>query len=151
MAGKTFTHIMTLIDGGSPQSYRAAEAAIVLAKATGAKLTVLGVIDTVTLRDLLTYRILHTKEMADLEAEMVTSTRRHLDRVQNMARAEGLDCQAILLRGAVHNEVLNQQRHLAIDLVTLGAFTGSLTGRGLWAREYQKIIDTCPCPLLLVK
>ena len=28
---------------------------------------------------------------------------------------------------------------------------GSLTGRGLWAREYQKIIDTCPCPLLLVK
>ncbi len=143
-------HILVLADG-SQEGFRAAEHAIALARATDAKLTALSVIDTETLRQLLTYRILATQEMGDFEAELEASARQYLGRVRNMAAEEKVVAEQVLVKGSYHTAVLNQQKRLEVDLICMAGFQSSRANRDLLAREYLKIVDQCPCPVLLVK
>ena len=151
MAKKLITHIMVLVDGGTEQSFRAAAQAIALSRITGAKLTAIAVIDTGTLRQLLTYRILATQEMSEFEAELESSSRLYLERVRAMALEEKVVVEQVLVRGPYHTSILDQQKQLGADLLVLGAFKSSQTTRDLMAREYQKVVDEVPCPVMLVK
>lgn len=150
MASTQITHVMAVADG-SEQGFRAAERAILIAKAFGAKLTAISVIDTETLRQLLTYRILATQEMSDFEAELETSARQYLDRVRNMAMDQKVVAEQVLVKGPCHTAVLAQQKQLAVDLVCMAAFKSRDAARDLLAREYQKIVDDALCPVMLVK
>jgi len=150
MARSRITHIMVLADG-SEQGFRAAEQAIVLAKTAEAKLTAISVIDTDTLRQLLTFNILAAQEMTDFEAELETSARQYLDRVRSMAMDAKVVTEQVLVKGPYHAAVLAQQRQLEVDLLILPGFKSSRATRDLLAREYQKIVDQAPCPVMLVK
>ncbi|MBN2581820.1 MAG: universal stress protein [Planctomycetes bacterium] len=150
MAKKAITHIMVLVDG-SQQGFRAAEAAIGLAREVGAKLTAMAVIDTETLKNLLTYRILATQEMSDFQIELETSARKYLDRVRTMALDEKVAAEQVLVKGPYHTSVLSQQKQLEADLVVIGAFQSGQATRDLLARELQKITDMVPCPVMMVK
>lgn len=150
MAKSQITHIMVLADGSS-QGFRAAEHAVRLAKVMGAKLTAVSVIDTETLRQLLTYRILAAQEMSDFEVELETSARQYLDRVRTMALEEKVVAEQVLVKGPYNTAVLAQQKQLKVDLIVLGAFKSRDAARDLLAREYQKIVDEAPCPIMLVK
>ena len=150
MAKKAITHILILADG-SAQSFRAAETAIGLSRETGARLTAIAVIDTETLRNLLTYRILATQEMSDFEAELETSARKYLDRVRAMAMDEKVVAEQVLVKGPFHTSVLAQQKQQEADLVVIGGFKSSQATRDLLARELQKILDQSPCPVMMVK
>jgi nucleotide-binding universal stress UspA family protein len=150
MAKSHFTHILVLADG-SEQSFRAAEKAIALARAAEARLTALSVIDTETLRQLLTFRILASQEMSDFEAELETSARGHLDRVRAMALEAKIVAEQMLVRGPYHTAVLAQQKQIEADLIVLAGFKSRDASRDLLAREYQKIVDDAPCPVMLVK
>jgi len=150
MAKKAFTHIMVLVDG-SRQSFRAAEEAIRLAREVGARMTAMAVIDTETLKNLLTYRILATQEMSDFQVELETSARQYLDRVRTMALEEKVQVEQVLVKGPYHTSVLSQQKQLNADLVVIGAFQSSQATRDLLARELQKIAAMVPCPVLMVK
>ena len=150
MAKKAITHIMVLVDG-SAQSFRAAEAAIALAREMGSRLTAMAVIDTETLKNLLTYRILATEEMSDFQVELETSARKYLDRVRTMAMDEKVTAEQVLVKGPYHTSVLSQQKQMGADLVVIGAFKSSQATRDLLARELQRIVDESPCPVLMVK
>jgi nucleotide-binding universal stress UspA family protein len=150
MAKKAITHIMVLVDG-SRQGFRAAEEAIRLAREVGARLTAMAVIDTETLKNLLTYRILATEEMSDFQVELETSARKYLDRVRTMAMDEKVAVEQVLVKGPYHTSVLMQQKHLDADLVVIGAFQSSQATRDLLARELQKIVDMVPCAVMMVK
>ena len=150
MARGKLSHILVLADG-SEQGFRAAEQAIRLAKLAEANLTVLSVIDTETLRQLLTFRILAAQEMTDFEAELETSARQHLDRVRSMALEQKVVVEQVLVKGPYHTAVLAQQKQLGADLLCLPGFKSRDATRDLLAREYQKIVDEVPCPVLLVK
>lgn len=150
MAKAHFTHILVLADG-SEQSFRAAEKAIALARVAEARLTVLSVVDTETLRQLLTFRILASQEMTDLEAELEQSARQHLERVRAMALEEKIVAEQVLVRGPYHTAVLAQQKQLGADLIVLAAFHSRDSMKDLLAREYQKVIDESPVPVMLVK
>ena len=150
MAISHFKHVLVLADG-SPQGARAAELAVHLAKVTGAKLTAVAVIDTMTLRQLLTYRILAAQEMTDFEAELEVSARGYLDRLRSLALDAKVVCEQVLVKGPYHTAVLHQRKQLGADLIVMGAFKSRDASRDLLAREYQKIVDEVPCPVLLVK
>jgi nucleotide-binding universal stress UspA family protein len=150
MADLVFSHILVLADG-SEQSSHAAGAAITLAKACQARLTALAVVDTETLRHLLTHRILTAQEMIDFEIDLEANAHHHLEQVKAAAAQHGVTAEQVLLRGSWNTAALAQQKELAADLVVLAGFKSSRISRDLLAREYQMIIDECPCPILLVK
>jgi len=150
MAKPPITRIMVLADG-SERSFLAAALAIHLAKSCGAKISALAVVDTDTLRQLLTHRILAAQEMIDLEVELEASARQHLERLRAMALEGKVVLEQILVRGPWHTSALTEQRELAADLIVLPAFKSNQANRDLLCREYQKIIDEAPCPIMLVK
>jgi nucleotide-binding universal stress UspA family protein len=150
MAKGRITHILVLADG-SEQGFRAAAQAINLAKTAEAKLTALSVIDTETLRQLLTFRILASQEMTDFESELEVSARQYLDRVRSMAMDEKVVAEQVLVKGPYHTAVMAQQKQLGADLVVLAGFKSRDANKDLLAREYQKIVDEIPCPVMLVK
>jgi nucleotide-binding universal stress UspA family protein len=150
MARKEFLNVLVLADG-SERGFRAAERAIALARIAEAKLTVMSVIDTETLRQLLTFRILASQEMTDFEAELEVSARQYLDRVRKMAMDEKVVAEQVLVKGPYHTAVLAQQKQLGADLIVIPAFKSRDATRDLLAREYQKILDDVPCPVMLVK
>ena len=150
MPKQTIQHIMVVADG-SEAGFRAAALAISLTRSTGARLTAISIIDTETLRQLLTYRILVSQEMQDFEGELESSARQYLERVRTMAMDEKVAVDQLLVRGPYHQAVLSQQSQLAADLLVMAGYKSSRATKDLLAREYQKITDDCPCPVLLVK
>ena len=68
MAKPPIRHILVLVDG-TEASYNAADAAIDLARSLGSKLTAMAVVDTDTLRQLLSVKILVDAEMGEFEKE----------------------------------------------------------------------------------
>ena len=69
MARSPVSHILVLVDG-TQSSYRTADYAIDLARAVGARITALAVVDTDTLRQLLNVRILVDAEMAEFRRKL---------------------------------------------------------------------------------
>ncbi|MGB3086789.1 MAG: universal stress protein, partial [Phycisphaerae bacterium] len=74
MAKSPVNHILIVADG-TEESFNAADRAIDLARALGARLTALAVVDTETLRQLLSARILVDAEMGEFEKELEESAR----------------------------------------------------------------------------
>lgn len=150
MAARRLSHIMVLVDG-SEQGFHAAEQAIALARTAEAQLTAISVIDTETLRQLLTFNILATQEMTDFEGELEVSARGYLERVRSMAMDAKVVVEPLMVKGPCHGAVLAQQRQLQVDMLILPGFKSSRANRDLLAREYQKIVDDVACPVMLVK
>lgn len=144
------TNILLVVDS-TEIGLKAARYAIELAKSTGAKLTAASVVDTETLRQLLTRRILVTVEMREFENELEASNRRYIDEVQRMAKAEGVAVQSIQLKGSVHNSIIAEQKKIGADLVIIGGFKSSVIQKDLIARERQLILDEASCPVLVIK
>jgi len=84
MAKPPVNHILVLVDG-TEASFRAADRAIDLARALGTKLTALAIVDTETLRQLLSVKILVDAEMGEFEKELEESARRQLAEVRERA------------------------------------------------------------------
>jgi len=150
MASAVFEHILVLVDG-SEASLRAAEFAINLAVQLPARLTAVSVVDTDTLRKLMSVRILVEQEVREFETELERSQTRQLDYVHQLARKAGVQCAAVLGKGVCHSAVLSEQKARKADLIVLGGFRSSLTKMDLNARERQTILDEAPCPVLIVK
>lgn len=150
MAPAAFEHILVLVDGGE-SSVRGAEFAIHLARECPAKLTAVSVVDTETLRKLMSARILVEQEVHEFETELKKSQTRHLDFVHQLARKAGIQADAVLGQGVCHSVVLAEQKSRKADLIVMGGFRSSLTKMDLTARERQLILDEAPCPVLIIK
>ncbi|HUT37113.1 MAG TPA: universal stress protein [Planctomycetota bacterium] len=150
MAQQPFRHILVLVDG-TESSLKAAECAVQLARAYKAQFTAVGVVDTATLKHLLTSGIMVAAEMQEYERELEASGRKHLSYVADLARENGVKAQTVLLKGAVHSAVLAEQKSCGADLVVIGAFRWTLCHRDVSARERQLILDEVPCPVLVVR
>jgi len=130
---------------------RAAERAIALAQESGAQLTAVAVLDTETLKQLLTSRVLVADEMADYEAELEATGEKQVKYVQALADEAGQEIETALLRGSCHSCVLQKCRTRQIDLIVLGGFKSAALKTDLLAREKQYIIDEAPAAVLMVK
>jgi nucleotide-binding universal stress UspA family protein len=143
-------HILVLVDG-TEASFNAADEAIELARALGAKLTALAVVDLETLRQLLNVRILVDTEMSELETELEESSRRQLAEVRERALDRKVVCDEVLLTGNVETVVPREIAERGVDLVCIGAFQSSKVTRDLVARQRMQIMDRAAVPCLVVK
>jgi len=144
------TNILLVVDS-TEAGLKAARYAIELAKSTGAKLTAASVIDTETLRQLLSRRILVTLEMAEFQKELEDSNRKYIEDIQKMAKEENIELESVQLKGSVHNTIISEQKKRGADLVIIGGFKSSVISKDILARERQLILDAMPCPVLVIK
>lgn len=150
MAAKTYKHIL-LLSEGTETGMKAARHAIELAGNEGARLTVVAVVDTETLKGLLTRRIFIEEEMQEYEAELQGSSEKHLNYIVALAGKAKVNATPVLVRGAWHSAVLAEEKKLGCDVLVMGAFKSSVAKRDLIAREKQLILDEISCPVLLVR
>jgi len=145
-----FKRILFLVDSTEATS-AAAECAISLAKLCRAELVALSVVDTETLKELLTYKIMVAEEMKDYEEDLEHSSRRQLALVEEQAKKAGVEIRAVHKKGSIHSVVLAEQGSLKVDLIVLSGFRPSLVKRDLLAREKQLILDEATCGVIVVK
>ncbi len=150
MAKPPINHILVLVDG-TDSSYNAANAAIELARSLGAKLTAMAVVDTDTLRQLLSVKILVDAEMGEFERELQESSRRQLAEVCQRALDRKVLVEEVLLTGNTETIVPREVAERKVDLIAIGGFQSSKVTRDLLARQRQQIIDRARCPVLVVK
>jgi len=150
MTSFPFKNIGVVVEG-SDASMQAAKIAIELARAADAKLTAVSVIDTETLRALLSSHILVDEERKEFEVELEESNRRYLERVTEMAHKVRQEAQTVLLRGSFHSSILHEMKRKEFDLVIIGFATSGTTKRDLMTHERELLMNDATCPLLLVK
>jgi nucleotide-binding universal stress UspA family protein len=150
MANPPVTHILVVVDG-TEASFNAADRAIDLARALGARLTAMAVVDTETLSQLLSVKILVDAEMGEFERELEESARRQLADVREQALDRKVVVEEVLLTGNVETVVPREIHEREVDLVAIGAWQSSKVTRDLLARQRQQILDRVVCPVLVVK
>jgi len=141
---------IVLVGDATQSGIHAAELAIELAESEGVSLTVVSTIDTQTLRQLLSKRILVPDEMHDFETELEESAKRQLRAIEQMAKAKNVEVELVLLKGSPSQMLLAECEKRGSDLIVMGAFRQSSVARDLVARERQLILDSSPCPVLVV-
>jgi len=150
MAKRSIQHILVLVDG-TDTSYHAADAAIDLARDLGAQLTAMAVVDTETLGQLLSVKILVDAEMGEFQKELEESSRRQLAEVVSRAADRKVVAEQALLTGNTETVVPREVQERGVDLIALGGFQSSKIARDLLARQRQQIIDRAKCPVLVVR
>lgn len=150
MGKQAYGTILLLVET-TDEGVTAARDAVALAADEAAVLVAASVVDTALLRRLLTYRIFVQEEMEEYERDLKENARRQLDYVCSLAEQKGVEYRRILLTGATHSAVLEEQRKAGADLLVMGAFSASTATRDVIAREKQLILDEVPCPVLLVR
>ena len=150
MAKPPFRHILVLVDG-TESAIAAAKYAIQLARSSGARLTAVAIVDTATLKRLLSSQIMVAAEMEEYERDLEESSRGHLAYVSGLAREGSVKADTVLLKGSTHAAVLAEQKNVGADLIVLGAFRWTLAHRDQLARERQLLLDEAPCPVLVVR
>ena len=103
------TNILLVVDS-TESGLKAAQYAIDLAKSTGASLTAASVVDTETLKQLLTKRILVSVEMEELEHDLEDSGRKYIDEVSSKQQATSIGLYMPLLYHPV------QARHYIVEV-----------------------------------
>jgi len=147
---RPITHVLLMVDA-TDASLRAAEYRVRLCRHLGAKLTALAVVDTETLRSLLSSRIMVQAEMQDLEAELQSSAEKRLKNVAQLGSDHKVKIETVLMKGSTHGAFLEEVRRRRPDLIVMGGYTSSVVKRDLPARERQRVMDDTQVPILLVK
>ncbi|NLW50658.1 MAG: universal stress protein [Candidatus Brocadiaceae bacterium] len=150
MARHTYATILLFAEG-SPEGMKAARDAIRLAAAEDAFLIIASVVDTSTLKQLLSSHIFIEEEMEEYEHELEESCRKQIHYVAQLAEKAAVKHRTSLLRGACHTAILREQKDRSATLLVMGAYRASTARRDLMAREKQLIVDEVPCPVLLVR
>jgi nucleotide-binding universal stress UspA family protein len=143
-------HILVVVDG-TDESFRAADHAIELGRSLGSKVTALGVVDTDTLRQLLSVKILVDAEMGELEDELGESARRQLEEVHERGMKRKVVIDVVQVAGNTEEVVPKEVQDRKVDLIALGGFDSSKARHDLVARQRQQIVDHASCPVLVVK
>jgi len=149
-SGTPFETIILVVDG-TESSLRAAEVAFRVARTHQSRVAAVSVVDTETLRLLLTQRILVSDEMDELHEDLEASSRKYLSHVAELGRKAGVEVETVLRQGSFHSAILAEQKSREADLIVMGPIQYTLTRRDLVVRERHLIADEATCHVLLVK
>ena len=145
-----FRHLLVIVDG-TETSARAVALAVSLAASTKARLTAIAFVETDTLKQLLSIKVLSEAEMGDFEKGLEESARRQLDAAVATGKAGGVAIEAAVVRGNSEETVPREVAHRGNDLIVLGAFDSQRANRDRLARQRQQIVDRAPCPVLVAR
>jgi len=136
---------------GTPASLITAKYAICVAKLLGAKLTCVYVVNQKVLQELLKSRIFVEIEARVYERDLEDQGNNFLERIKKLAESKSVGYQGLLLKGAVHTEVVNKARELPADLLVMGELKELLSRKEIFYDDGERIFREAPCPVLVVK
>jgi len=143
-------NIALSVSGGSMSS-SIAKYAIYLAKLLNAKLYVLYVIDQKSLNDLLKLRIFVEVEAVEYERDLKSQGESLLSRVKKLAEEKNVNCESILLRGVIHEEVIKKVKEINADLLVMGELKEVFSRRETFYNDAERIFRDSSCPVVVVK
>jgi nucleotide-binding universal stress UspA family protein len=125
--------------------------AIALAKLFQAKLSAMYVVNERLLRELLKSRVLVDVEARGYEKELEEQGHHFLERIRSMSEKKGVVCDAAILKGIVHEEILKQVNALNPDMLVMGELKEVLSLKETFYDEGERIFREVPCPVVVVK
>lgn len=125
--------------------------AIALGKLLSAKVTAMYVVNEKILHELLKSRVLVEVEARSYEKDIEDQGRRFLERVKIMADKKGVTLDVAMLKGVVHEEIVNHVRALNADLLVMGELREILSMKETFYDEGERIFREAPCPVVVVK
>jgi nucleotide-binding universal stress UspA family protein len=109
------------------------------------------VVDSRSLHELLKTRIFVEIEAVEYERDLKDQGVNILERVRKMSEMKKVECEVMLLKGVVHEEVVNKTRELSADLLVIGELKEVLSRREIFYDEGERIFRESPCPVVVVK
>ncbi len=125
--------------------------AICLAKIFQARLSALYVVNERLLHELLKSRVLVDVEARSYERDLEDQGGRFLERIKSMSEKKGVICDAAILKGVVHEEVVKQANALGPDMLVMGELKEVLSLKETFYDEGERIFREAPCPVVVVK
>jgi nucleotide-binding universal stress UspA family protein len=136
---------------GSAASTVTAIYAIFLAKQLNAKLFAVYVVDARSLHELLRTCIFVEIEAMEYERDLKEQGLSLLERVRKLAEAKKVTCEGMLLKGIIHEEVVDAAREIGADLMVIGELKEVLSAKEIFYDEGERIFRESPCPVVVVK
>ena len=138
-----FKHILVPIDL-SGRNARTLRIALGLARSSGARVTVLHVIQ----------RVAHvpSRELRGFYGQLVSNSRRKLDLTARQFSRARVAARTAMVIGEPAREIVKAAEKRKVDLIVMGShrIVVGRPGLGLGTTSY-KVGISCPCPILLVK
>jgi nucleotide-binding universal stress UspA family protein len=147
---KTIEKMLVYIDG-SEESITAAQYAICLAKAEGASLTAIYVVNTRALDDLVKSRIFLQEEQEEYRQDLEADSERYLQHVKKMAEEKRLEMKTVKASGNVHTEIKKAVKEGEYDLLLIGELSHIKSRRDEFYNEAERAMRSVPCSVLVVK
>lgn len=129
---------------GSEYSYHAGEHAAYLAKACGAKVYVLNVINT----DLAFHSGIHYGESV---SELEKAGRDATGNIKKICVDSGVDCEEIIVKGRPDEAIVAVAGEICADLIVIGSLGMSAIERVLIGSVSEKVLRHARCPVLMVR
>jgi len=147
---KTIEKMLVYIDG-SEESITAAQYAICLAKAEGASLTAIYVVNTRALDDLVKSRIFLQEEQEEYRQDLEADSERYLQHVKKMAEEKRVEIKTFKASGNVHTEIKKAVKEGEYDLLLIGELSHIKSRRDEFYNEAERAMRSVPCSVLVVK
>ena len=145
-----FKRILVPVDGSST-SNRGFEQAVALARAHGATLCLLNVVDEHVI-------VQHTEDMAALTDQFLESMRRSgqavLDKAKAAAGRSGVDCRTVLVENiasSVADIIVEQAKKQRADVIVMGTHGRRGIRRLVMGSDAEGVVRNSPVPVLLVR
>jgi nucleotide-binding universal stress UspA family protein len=143
-------NIVVAVAGG-PVSLVTAKYAICMAKLTGASLTGIFVVNEKVLQDLIKSRVVVDVEARVYDRDLEEQGTLFMERVKKLAESKGVAFTGLVLKGVVHQEVVNKAKELKADLLVIGQLKEILSRKEIYIEEGERIFREAHCPVLVVK
>ena len=145
-----FSNVLVYLDG-SEGSLSAAMYAVLMAKATGARLHALYCVNTKALGDLVKARIFVSQEKAEYLEDLNKDARRHVRHVEKLASARSLEVETRIVEGSPSAEVNRYVKECGLDLLVIGSVNMIRSRREELVSETDRMLRSVSCPVLVAR
>jgi nucleotide-binding universal stress UspA family protein len=142
---------ITVAVSGSGASILAAKYAIIMAKQYKCHLCAVNVVDTGTIQQLYSEKILIDEEVLEYEQCLEANGRRFLSFVEELAAAKGVRIKQYLRRGVIFEEIIHAASAYNSDLLILGSLKKGRSSNEYMSSIYHEISLRSSCSILSVK
>jgi nucleotide-binding universal stress UspA family protein len=145
--------ISNIITGitGSDASISAAKYAIVMAKNYHCRLSMVYVVDTATIKQLMLSKIFVPEESAEYERSLEANGERYLSFMEELANAKGVKIEKEIRKGAVYTEILTAAEEHNADLIVMGGWEKDRSARDIIGHAHHEIMINAKCSVMVVK
>ena len=142
-----FHHVLVPTDG-SENSVKAAELAFRIAQASGARVTLIYVIDSGVISEIARFA---RHQEAEVRQDLVHNGDHYLDFLETLAQRAHLPVQREIREGVPFEEIVNAAGSLGVDLIVMGHVGHRGPRRILIGSVTERVIEFAACPVLVVK